>query len=585
MSGDEVGAAHGGINDHVGGVRPPEGEVALVFTDIAKAASLWSSCPRAMRDATLQHNQVLRSLLTKHRGYEAIFLKEKLVGEGSFCMVFGSTLDALAWCGEVQLSLLKVEWPEELLSQAGAGEEIGGADDRLLFRGLRVRMGVHVGVPKLKRDPMSRRVEYMGPSVVAAAKVTVLAQGGQVLISASAFEKVRNTALAKDKHRFIRLGVIDLSNPTQEDPQRQTSCEIFEVKVPGLEARYFDNMGAMRADSSTHSSSLNSGAGRERPSSAIVRSMGVVGSMKSEREPVDLEQLVAANGEDSFLTGANLVRWVIRFEDIQMGEQIGTGSYGIVYRGVWKGVDVAIKRFIKQKLDERHLLEFRAEVACLSELRHPNIVLFIGACLRMPNLCLITEWVKQGSLNSILASGSASSSAQVKLPWPLRMRMLRDAARGVHYLHSLEPPIVHRDLKSSNLLVDESFNVKVADFGFARIKEDNATMTRCGTPAWTAPEVIRGDRYSESADVYSFGIIMWEVLTRKVPYDGRNFMGVTLDVLEGKRPPVPGDCPKDYRTMMKSCWKAKMDKRPTMGQVVQFFLLAIGGQSGPDELI
>jgi serine/threonine protein kinase len=174
----------------------------------------------------------------------------------------------------------------------------------------------------------------------------------------------------------------------------------------------------------------------------------------------------------------------------------------MVYRGKWKGVDVAVKRFIKQQLDERRLLEFRAEMAFLSELHHPNIVLFIGtlcvlcvvchvcrvcraltvraitgACVKRPNLCIVTEFVQQGALKEILADSA------VRLPWERRLRVLRSAAVGLAYLHSRD--IIHRDVKPSNLLVDENWNVKVADFGFARIKEDNATMTRCGTPCWT----------------------------------------------------------------------------------------------------
>ncbi|KAE9412412.1 hypothetical protein Angca_007991, partial [Angiostrongylus cantonensis] len=199
--------------------------------------------------------------------------------------------------------------------------------------------------------------------------------------------------------------------------------------------------------------------------------------------------------------------WIINYNEIQMGPQVGTGSYGIVYRGKWKGVDVAVKRIIKQKLDERNMLDFRAEMAFLSELHHPNIVLFIGACVQKPNLAIVTEFVKQGSLKYILESNS------IKLLFKQRLRMLHSAALGINYLHSLDPTIIHRDIKPSNLLVDETWNVKVADFGFARIKEENATMTRCGTPAWTAPEIIRGEKYSEKADVYSFGIVMWEVRT------------------------------------------------------------------------
>jgi serine/threonine protein kinase len=208
----------------------------------------------------------------------------------------------------------------------------------------------------------------------------------------------------------------------------------------------------------------------------------------------------------------------------------------------------------------------------------------------------VTEFVQRGSLRDLLANTA------VKLTWRLKLRLLRSAALGVHYLHALQPVIVHRDLKPSNLLVrrtiltttkssthrhhamqvDESWNVKVADFGFARIKEENATMTRCGTPCWTAPEVIRGDKYDERADVFSFGVVMWQVLTRREPYAGRNFMNVSLDVLEGKRPQLPADCPAKLRKVMKKCWHAAADRRPTMERVLAFLdqELADKGEDG-----
>ena len=192
----------------------------------------------------------------------------------------------------------------------------------------------------------------------------------------------------------------------------------------------------------------------------------------------------------------------------------------------------------------------------------------------MPNLCIVTEFVRQGCLKDILGNRS------VKLTWQQRLRMLKSAALGVNYLHSLQPCIIHRDLKPSNLLVDENWNVKIADFGFARIKEENATMTRCGTPCWTAPEIIRGEKYDERADVFSFGIIMWQALTRREPFAGRNFMGVSLDVLEGKRPQIPGDCTAEYRKMVKKCWHGVADKRPLMEDVVAF----LDSQVGDDDV-
>ncbi len=153
--------------------------------------------------------------------------------------------------------------------------------------------------------------------------------------------------------------------------------------------------------------------------------------------------------------------------------QVGTGSYGVVYRGMWKGVDIAVKRFVKQKLDERSMLDFRAEMAVLSELHHPNVVLFIGlkpslpvtvvvylsllllhtgACVKRPNLCIVTEFVKQGSLKDILCNST------IRLTFDLKVRLLKSAALGINYLHSLKSAIVHRDLKPSNLLVCPRFH-------------------------------------------------------------------------------------------------------------------------------
>lgn len=110
--------------------------------------------------------------------------------------------------------------------------------------------------------------------------------------------------------------------------------------------------------------------------------------------------------------------------------------------------------------------------------------------------------------------------------------------------------------------------MKVADFGFARIKEENSTMTRCGTPCWTAPEILRGKRYNEKVDVYSFAIIMWQVGTRKLPFLDYNFMGVSLAVLEGRRPPIPHDWPADFTQLVTKCWDQDPDSRPSMEDIV-----------------
>ncbi len=230
-----------------------------------------------------------------------------------------------------------------------------------------------------------------------------------------------------------------------------SGSKLFELKVRGLEARFFGGVtlgGHSSHDSASHtSSSKNSVVDASKSGDE----MDLRVKSASEKD-MNLQTMVGegmAFMEDYYLTSANLCRWIIDFSEIQLGngKQIGQGSYGVVYRGKWKGVDIAVKRFINQKLDERSMLEFRAEMAFLSELHHPNIVLFIGACVKKPNLCIVTEFVKQGSMKDILQNSS------VNLPWMQRLKMLKSVALGVNYLHTLNPIIIHGDLKPSNLLV------------------------------------------------------------------------------------------------------------------------------------
>ncbi|ELR24201.1 serine/threonine protein kinase [Acanthamoeba castellanii str. Neff] len=570
-----------------GTVRPPRGDIAVVFTDITRAASLWEFNAWAMRDATLLHNETLRAVLKRqNRGYEVVFAGDRsgCSGEGSFCMAFQHASDALAWCCGAQLALLGVAWPEELLAHPGAAEEWGDTDDRVVHKGLRVRMGVDFGPVRVVRDPTTGRVEYRGPVVDTAARITTMAHGGQIIMSLAACEQLHDTPVAAAGPATSPLHeapgtsaqgpVVGLGRFAVPDVS-PGGLTLYEMKIAGLEGRFFGGV----ADQDVEGDGDESDAGDGEfylSRSAFYDDSDHRGRMPSLGGGSKVVQTVLGEGtqhhEDLFLASANLCRWIIDYGEIQVGEQVGLGSYGLVHRGRWRGVEVAVKRFITQKLDERRMLEFRAEMAFLSELHHPNIVLFIGACVKRPNLCIVTEFVQRGSLRDLLANTA------VKLTWRLKLRLLRSAALGVHYLHALQPVIVHRDLKPSNLLVDESWNVKVADFGFARIKEENATMTRCGTPCWTAPEVIRGDKYDERADVFSFGVVMWQVLTRREPYAGRNFMNVSLDVLEGKRPQLPADCPAELRKVMKKCWHAAADRRPTMERVLAFLDQELAGK-------
>ncbi|XP_074281544.1 uncharacterized protein LOC141606354 isoform X2 [Silene latifolia] len=162
-------------------------------------------------------------------------------------------------------------------------------------------------------------------------------------------------------------------------------------------------------------------------------------------------------GNDSSITTRKLdaetdfLDYEITWEDLAVGEQIGQGSCGTVYHGLWHGSDVAIKVFSKQEYSEEVIFSFKQEVSLMKQLRHPNILLFMGAVTSAPRLCIVTEFLPRGSLFRLLQRSTS------KLDWRRRNHMALDIARGMNYLHNCNPPIVHRDLKSSNLLVDKNW--------------------------------------------------------------------------------------------------------------------------------
>jgi len=214
-----------------------------------------------------------------------------------------------------------------------------------------------------------------------------------------------------------------------------------------------------------------------------------------------------------------MAQWKVNFEDLDFGERIGKGNFGEVYKGSYLGTDVAIKKlfFVDDDFMQKYI---EREMDTLTCLNHPNIVQLMGLCIGMDDMYIITEFITGGDLRSKLKEKG------IEMDWRMRVGILRDIALAMNYLHAKN--IIHRDLKSHNLLVAEDWKVKVCDFGLARTAPDKdgggggapaggGGLTIVGTNEWMAPEVAMGESYDSSADVFSFGMVVYELITRDKP--------------------------------------------------------------------
>ncbi|EFJ06927.1 hypothetical protein SELMODRAFT_269874 [Selaginella moellendorffii] len=286
-------------------------------------------------------------------------------------------------------------------------------------------------------------------------------------------------------------------------------------------------------------------------------------SRESEGDAGDLENgRTGISKSDSIL---DVAEWEIPWEELRVGDRIGLGSYGEVYRGEWHGTEVAIKKFLNQDISGDALEEFITEVRLMRRMRHPNVVLFMGAVTRPPNLSIVTEFLPRGSLFKLIHRPSNQVDER------RRLRMALDVAKGMNYLHSSTPMIVHRDLKSPNLLVDKNWVVKVCDFGLSRMKHHTflSSKSQAGTPEWMAPEVLRNEPSNEKSDVYSFGVILWELATLQQPWHGMNSMQVVGAVgFQNRRLDIPADMDPAIAKIIQECWQNDPALRPTFHEIM-----------------
>lgn len=289
---------------------------------------------------------------------------------------------------------------------------------------------------------------------------------------------------------------------------------------------------------------------------------------------------------------------IIKSCDLEEMRELGSGTFGTVYHGKWRGTDVAIKRINdrcfagKPSEQERMIDDFWNEAIKLADLHHPNVVAFYGVVLDGPggSVATVTEFMVNGSLRNAL------QKSERNLDKRKRLLIAMDVAFGMEYLHGKN--IVHFDLKSDNLLVNlrdpHRPICKVGDLGLSKVKCQTLISGGVrGTLPWMAPELLNGSSslVSEKVDVFSFGIVMWELLTGEEPYADLHYGAIIGGIVSNTlRPPVPESCDPGWRSLMERCWSSEPSERPSFTEIANE-LRSIGakipskGQSGTQSQV
>ncbi|XP_062195663.1 uncharacterized protein LOC133898876 [Phragmites australis] len=264
------------------------------------------------------------------------------------------------------------------------------------------------------------------------------------------------------------------------------------------------------------------------------------------------------------------VDWTLDSSKLLVGQRFASGAYSRLYRGFYDDKPVAIKFIRKPDDDDNGKMaakiekQYNSEINSLSHLYHKNVIKLVAAYKCPPVFYIITEFLPGGSLRSYL-----NSTERHPIPLEKIVSVALDVARGMEYIHS--QGVVHRDIKPENILFDENFCMKIADFGIA------CEETLCdvlvedeGTYRWMAPEMIKQKAYNRKVDVYSFGLLLWEMVSGRIPHENLTPFQVAYAVANRNlRPTIPPECPSALRPLIEQCCELHPDKRPDFWQIVK----------------
>lgn len=255
------------------------------------------------------------------------------------------------------------------------------------------------------------------------------------------------------------------------------------------------------------------------------------------------------------------------FEDFEIEKKLGEGAFGEVFKAVHKNTQtaVAIKKLFCSKLKGDSFVLFEREVHILASCRNPFCLPFLGYSSSNPYV-IVTKFYERSLLNALRSKENPLKPTDKSI-------IALGVALGMSHLHSLQ--VIHRDLKSANVLLNKYNVPAICDFGLARLMNDEtSSMTReVGTCHWSAPEVLESHSYTNKIDVYSYGILLWELLCQSIPYKGLTPIQVAFAVVQKKeRPPIPKDTPKPLKKLIEKCWDQDPSKRPEFEFIAELFI-------------
>jgi len=267
--------------------------------------------------------------------------------------------------------------------------------------------------------------------------------------------------------------------------------------------------------------------------------------------------------------------WLIKPEDLEYSKSLGRGAFGKVFNGLHKQTKVDIQ--VLATPDDKSIEDFKKQFQIMSTVRSPYITQLLGVCLE-PKFCAVMEHCSRGSLFHFLKTNDSN------IGWEKMLKFATEATMALECLHTWDPPVFHRDIKSMNYLIDRDWHLKMTDFGLARF---NTTSSRdslkklCGTFTYQAPEMVdQSQPYSAKCDVYSLGIVLWEMIYRvingqyQIPYGEYPALRMDFDIIfnvaqKNLRPTIPKTCHAELATLVSSCWTKDPSQRPTATEVLK----------------